>query len=492
MKKLFSLLLVLCLALSAFPAFAVAEEPLEFTMIIPLYSDEPSLDDAFWSAWQELTGAKLIVEWVPSADFHTKYNLKLSSGDIPEVSSVPDVRTSALINAIRQGAFWDLTDYLGDFSKYPNLLNNQVEGAYKYLSVDGRIFGLPRSRTQADNGLKIRKDWLDKAGLAVPTNLDEYREALKVVVAMDPDGNGQDDTIGLIAVGGTDSLPIIPITSAFGAFKPQFDADGGYIATQLNDATTDTIAYFRDLYADGTLAQEFPAIKNNQAIELFTSGAGVSYPRSIWWDYDWEQTLKKIQPEAEIVNLTLEGPDGYAIELLTGVSGGFYISKKVPEEKMLRILDYFERSASVEAYDLSYFGVEGVHHEVLEDGGKKMTEQGTKEINVTSKGAGVLNYSEWAKVDAANAPKAYNDMKHEEVARYVELGLPQFMSHALSDTWAQTWPNYAEEWASMGTKAIFGQITMEEYQAYVDQLRAMPEFKQAFIELAEYYKNLGE
>ncbi|MDL2319208.1 hypothetical protein LJC74_09095, partial [Eubacteriales bacterium OttesenSCG-928-A19] len=131
MKKLLTVLLALCMIGGLMPAALAEDAPLEFTMIIPLYSDEPSLDDDFWTAWQELTGSKLTVEWVPSADFHTKYNLKLSSGDIPEVSSVPDVRTSALVNAIRQGAFWDLTDYLGDFSNYPNLLNNQVEGAYK-------------------------------------------------------------------------------------------------------------------------------------------------------------------------------------------------------------------------------------------------------------------------------------------------------------------------------------------------------------------------
>ncbi len=494
MKRLLALVLTLILGLGivSVPAMAAEEAPLEISIIIPLYSDEPSLDDAFWSAWQELTNSKLTVEWVPSGDFHTKYNLKLSSGDIPEVSSVPDVRTPTLINAIKQGAFWDLTDYLGDFSKYPNLYKNQVEGAYKYLTVDGRIYAVPRSRTQTDNGLKIRKDWLDKCGLPVPTTLEEYREALKVICASDPDGNGKNDTIGLIAVGSTNGLPIIPITSAFGAFKPQFDADGGYIATQLNDATTATIAYFRDLYADGTLAQEFPAIKNNQAIEMFTSGMGASYPRSIWWDYDWEQTLKKIQPEAELLNLTLKGPDGYAIELLTGVSGGFYISKKVPEEKMLKILDYFEKSASVEAFDLAYFGVEGIHHTVLEDGSKKMTEQGTKEVNVTSKGAGVLNYGKWVKVDAANAPAAYNEMKRKEVEKYVELGLPQFMSHAISDTWSQTWPSYEEEWAAMGTKAIFGEITMDEYKAYVENLRSMPEFKQAFQELTAYYNNLNQ
>lgn len=492
MKKLLCIVLclVMCLGLSA-PAALAEDAPLTIDMIIPLYSDAPSLDDAFWTAWQELCGAKLNVEWVPSSDFHTKYNLKLSSGDIPEVSSVPDVRTAPLINAIKEGAFWDLTDFLGDFSRYPNLLQNQVEGAYKYLTVDGRIYGLPRSRTRIDNGLKIRKDWLDKCGLAVPTTLEEYREALKIICQSDCDGNGLNDTIGLIATGSTTSIPVSPFLCAYGALDAQFDADGGYIATQLNDGTLEAVDYLRSLYADGTLAQEFPAIKSAQAIELFTSGAGASYLRSIWWDYDWEQTMKKTDENAQIINLTLQGPVHAAVELNTGVSGGFYISKKVPEEKVLKILDYFEKSASVEAYDLAYFGVEGVHHTVEPDGAKKMTELGSKEINVTSKGAGVLNYGKWAKVDAANGTKAYNEAKRAEVADFDEIGSVVFMSHALSDTWTQIWPMYEEEYTSMATKAIFGQISMDELRAYVLELRELPEMKQAFQELAAYYNELN-
>lgn len=466
------------------------EQDLTISMILPLYSEEPSIDDAFWSAWQTLTGAKLDIEWVPSADYHTMLALKLSADDLPEVVSVPDVRTSALVNAIRCNDFWDLTPYLADFSLYPNLIDNQAIDAYKYLSVDDRIYALPRSRTQTDSGLKIRKDWLDKSGLPIPRTLEEYRQALRVMMDSDPDGNGRHDTIGLVAIGSRNTLPVIPFNVAFGAFAPQFDAYGGYIATQLNDGTMETIAFFRDLYADGTLMPEFPAIKENQAIELFTGGVAASFYRSIWWDYDWERKLHVDQPEAELVNLCLEGPKGYAVELLTGVAGGFYISSKVPEQKVLQILDYFERSASREAYDLAYFGVLGEHHTIAEDGTRNMTEQGMREITVSSKGAGVLCYDPWAKVDASNAPEAYNEKKRQEVARYAEVGMTQFMAHAISDTWSQIWPNYEEEWVSVAIKAIMGEVSMDAYMAYVQDLRDKPEFKLAFQELRMYYDHL--
>lgn len=175
----------------AAPKAAEAEKPLTVKIFAGLYNDAPDMNNAYWTEWQKRTNSKLEMEWVPSGDIDTKMDLVLASGDLPEILSSPNANRPSLINAAKNGAFWDLGPFLGDFKEFPNLKNNLAKDALKYLSVDGKVYALPRSRSRVDLGLKIRKDWLDKLNIPVPTTLDEYAAALKKITDADLDGNGK-------------------------------------------------------------------------------------------------------------------------------------------------------------------------------------------------------------------------------------------------------------------------------------------------------------
>jgi len=464
------------------------EEPLSIQMFAGLYNDMPDMNNAYWSEWQKRLNVKLDVEWVPDGDLNTKMDLLLASGDLPEVLASPTSTKPTLISAIKNGAFWDLTPFLGDFSKYPNLRDNMAKDAYKYLSVDGKIYAVPRSRSRVDQGMRIRKDWLDALNIPEPTTLDEYAAALKKIVESDPDGNGSIDSLGLIGHGVIISDGDISFAAGFGATNPHFNDEGGLVYTRLNPGFTRTVEWFRQLYEDGVLPKEFAVMKKTQAEELYKTGRAAAYVRSVWWDKEWEDSIKKSgQPNAKIKQLLLVGPDGDpAVDLSTGVSGGYYISKKVPEEKVWKLLDYFERTASEEITDFAYYGLEGIHHTVV-DGQKVLTEQGVKEVNTTSKGAGVLAYAQWGKVVSASGSKEYNDAKIKEVEKYDEVGIVEPFRYILSETWLKVWPKYETEWQTMVTKAIVGQISMDEYKAYVDKLNADPQMRTAYKEFADSY-----
>ncbi|MBD2844363.1 extracellular solute-binding protein [Paenibacillus sp. IB182496] len=462
---------------------SAADEPLHIQMFAGLYNELPRMDNAYWTEWQERTNTVLDIEWVPSGDLDTKMDLVLASGDLPEVLSSPNMRPP-LISAIKNGAFWDLTPLLGDFSDYPNLANNLAPNWEKYVSVDGKIYGLPRSRSRMDIGIKMRKDWLDQLGLPVPKTLDEYKDALKAIVEADPSGMG---TFGLIGHGvivddGDDAF-----AGAFGALDPYFNEAGGYVPKELTPMYGDMVEWFRGLYSEGLLAQEFSVMKKTQAEELYKSGRAASYPRSIWWDKEYEDAISKTQADPEIVNLALEGPGGVSVNLATGVSGGYFISKKVPEAKVKQILDYLELTASEELTELAYYGLEGVHHEVI-DGQKVLNDLGREEINTTSKGAGVLAYAKWGKVESASGSKEYNDAKKESVAHFDEVGKIEPKTGLNSDKWLTEWAKHSSEWQAMVTRAIVGQIPMEEYRAYVEELNELPAMQAAFDELAEEYE----
>ncbi|TBL79597.1 extracellular solute-binding protein [Paenibacillus thalictri] len=462
-------------------------KPLAIKMFAGLYNDVPDMNNAYWTEWQKRTNSKLDIEWVPDGDLNTKLDLLLASGDLPEVLASPTSTRPTLLNAIRNGAFWDLTPFLGDLSQYPNLKNNLAKDALKYLTVDGKIYAVPRSRSRIDPGIKIRKDWLDKLNIPVPTTLDEYAAALKKIVTSDPDGNGKNDTLGLIGHGVIVNDGDASFAAGFGASDPTYNAEGGLIESRLTPQYADLVAWFRGLYQDGVLPKEFAVMKKTQAEELYKTGMAASYVRSIWWDDEWEKSIAKTQPNPKILDLQLKGPKGDAVDLQTGVSGGYYISKKVPEEKVKQLLKYFDYTASQEITDLGYYGIEGVHYKSV-DGQKVLTEQGVKEVNTTSKGAGVLAYAKWGKVESASGTKAFNDAKKKEVEKFDEIGKVNPFAFSQSTTWNNTWTKYENEWKAMVTKAIVGQITMDEYKAYIDKLNNLPEMKTAFKEFAASYK----
>jgi putative aldouronate transport system substrate-binding protein len=466
------------------------EELLKVKMLSGLYSEVPDMNNAFWTELQKRLKVKLDIEWIPAGDFNTKSDLVLASGDLPEILAYPNLPSVTLLNAIKNGAFWDLTPLLGDLSDYPNLKNNLAPNALKYLSLGGKIYALPRSRSLIDLSIPIRKDWLDKLGLAVPTTLEQYEEALKKIVEGDPDGNGKKDTYGIVGQGVIVADGDGAFGAAFGTHDPTYNADGGMIYHSLTPQYTELVAWFRKLYSQGILPKEFATMKKTQAEEMYQTGRAASFVRGTRYIYDWEQGAKKVQPEAKFIALPpMKGPKGYSVQLSTGVNGGFYISKKVPEAKVKQILKYLDASASKEITDLAYNGIEGVHY-TMEGGQRKPTALGSKEINTTSLGATVLAYTQWGKVDNPGAPKAYNDEKHKEVADYEKLGKVNPFDGLVSNTWLDIWPKYEAEFKSMIVKAIVAQISMEDFKAYVDKLNNLPEFKKAYKEFGDAYKDV--
>ncbi len=466
-------------------------EPLEIKFMSPLFENVPDMNNPWWTEFQKKTNTKWNIEWVPTGDYDSKLDMVLASGDLPDITVSLNLAKPTLVSAIKKGAFWDLTPVLGDFSKYPNLKKNPTPNAWSQVKVDGKIWGVPRSRPQIDLGIKIRKDWLDKLGIPMPATLDEYRVALKKIVDSDMDGNGKKDTLGLIGYGfimqDSDSV----FMTAFGCYDLVKDADGGLIHPYLTGGYSDYVEYMRNLYADGILAKEFSVMKSTQAEELFTTGRAASYTRNIWRDYAFQEQIRKVQPEAAVETIPpMKAPKGgLTAWLARGVYGAFYISKKVPQDKLMRIMDFYESTTTEEWLNMCYFGIEGVHYTMV-NGQKTLNDRGTKEIGTSVQQPTALMNNTWAKVVYPGAPKDYNDAKLKSVEVISKLGKINPFEATVSDSWTNTWPKYDKEFQANTIKAIVGQISMEEYRKYQESLRNMPDFKKAFKELTESYNGI--
>ncbi|MDQ0253316.1 putative aldouronate transport system substrate-binding protein [Evansella vedderi] len=469
----------------------VNEEPLEISMILPLFEEVPDMNNEYWTEFQERTNTKLNIEWVPSGDFNTKFDLVLSSGALPDVLWAPNINSPSLLRAINNGAFWEIGQFLGDFSNYPNLKENASPNAWRMMNMNGEIYGIGRNRPSIDQGIKIRKDWLDNLGLPVPTTLEEYADALEAMVKQDPNGTGRNDTIGYVhSYGGTGIHDAFAV--GFGAFDPAFDEDGGLIHFNMHPAYVETVGYFADLYARGILPQEFASISRTQTQELFESGQAASYIRNIWRAWMFEESIKRHTPEAEVIVIELEGPAGPAVMLESGVFGALMLSHELSEEKVLRILDYFEQTNSHEFFHDIFYGYEGIHHELDDNGYPVMTELGEVQIGSSVQQPLPLTYNDWWKIVDKNAPEEYNERMLADTEHYAEIGKVNPFSYLRSETWVDAWPRYQNEWETRVVEAIVGNITMDEFEEYIENLRNLPQFKESFQEFAEAYEAFWE
>ncbi|HML47566.1 MAG TPA: extracellular solute-binding protein, partial [Clostridia bacterium] len=417
--------------------------------------------------------------------YQQKVDLLLTSDSIPDVIQLTSTTAPTIVKAFNNGTFWDLTDYLGDFSNYTNFRDHTNLNAWSLSKIKGRNYFMPRTRGNLDSALFIRQDWLDKLGLETPKTLEELRVALKAIVASDCDGNGQNDTIGI--------QPNNAFLGAFDNREVTYTEDGqGIIHRFLTPAYAEYVAYMSSLFSDGLISAEYPMIKGQQQEELFLSGRMATYMKNAWHKYRCETELQKVQEGAKVELMpALEGPNGYAHIYDLGFFGGTAISSKVPEEKMLKILDFFNRTCAPEYYNLVNYGIEGVHY-VLVDGFPSLTEQGKLEVTNSFNAPFIFATAEFAKVDSPLAPMSYNLQTREKMMELYTLGgtggKVEKFNVLQSDSWSSFWSKTQEEFEAMEASAITGEISIEDFIAYQQSLLEDPEVVASFAEFMVSYR----
>jgi putative aldouronate transport system substrate-binding protein len=139
-------------------------------------------------------------------------------------NSLPDlfmVRRSAWLNLIKNGLVAPVDDL---YALMPHRTEVQYDAdSRNHTTVDGVSYGLASPGAVIKNeGMLIRKDWLDKLGLAVPVTTEDYLNVMRAFTNNDPDGNGRKDTYGYGAFIETDAMSegvgrrFDPLMGAFG------------------------------------------------------------------------------------------------------------------------------------------------------------------------------------------------------------------------------------------------------------------------------------
>ncbi len=153
---------------------------------------------ADWFVYERIRnelGINLVLTPLPSSstDRDVKMNAAGAADALPDMMSI---RRPVMINLAKQGLLAPVDDMFAMMPERTAKMYNQ--DSFAYATYNGHIYGFAPStgEIKKNEGILIRKDWLDKLGLDIPVTLDDYMNVMKAFTYDDPDGNGKNDTYG--------------------------------------------------------------------------------------------------------------------------------------------------------------------------------------------------------------------------------------------------------------------------------------------------------
>lgn len=278
--------------------------------------------------WQKTTN--ITVEWqnLPDTVFQEKKNLILASGDLPDAFFNTGLSDSEVVTYGTNGTLVPLETLIE--SHAPNLkkiLDARPDIKAAITMSDGHIYTLPSVEelglVQFPHMLAINKAWLDKLGMAVPTTIDEYHDALLAFKKDDPAGGGK--TIPLSYEPGSWCGDIVDLIAALGGLPDNADhrivQDGKVIFTAAQPEYKKAISALNTWYKEGLIDPESFS-QDDKAYLAKGKTTTQSLGSFVWWEI--EEMVGAEQADDYVLVPIMTGVDG---KKLASVSNNQEISR---------------------------------------------------------------------------------------------------------------------------------------------------------------------
>jgi putative aldouronate transport system substrate-binding protein len=416
MKKLLSLICILSMLLCLVPS-SIAESSSTDPVEITYFRQELGRNSvAYYSetAWfQELEkrlNVKInIVGPSSSEDYNTAVNIMLVSGDYPDMLFYDwNNYSGGAMAGVEDGIILPIStneDYKAKVSNWFDIIASNDNIRRAVTLDDGSIDQFCHYETNIARsaywGYAIRKDWLDRLGLEVPTTMDELYTVLTAFKEQDANGNGDpNDEIPLTSCNWwlTNHPMMDSLTAAYGLKVNTMyrDPQTGKITywTEYNDGANfkEYVTTMRKWYSEGLIDPEYVSQKYEACSAKITgdkAGVFFCFPDSV---INYKAALKSTitaagyaDPDAVMIYgmIPMKGPDGVAYDYdndnamvsYAGANQSTVITTAAVEhgtvDKCLEIINYLY---SEEGSDLINWGVEGVSYTVNADGTKQWTD----------------------------------------------------------------------------------------------------------------------
>ncbi|NQX59796.1 extracellular solute-binding protein [Paenibacillus qinlingensis] len=376
---------------SATPGGATASNttaaPTTLKVLAIIFGQLPNSENNAAKADIEKRGnVKLDIDFVPSDAYSDKLSVALTSGAKYDLVLFTDP-FDKYQSFVKSGAFQDLSSFI----KGKKNLEFIPEQTWKNMESGGKRFGIPRPRGLYGGGeanVIMRKDWLDKYNLPVPQTLDELTNALKVFKEKDPAGSGK--TIPMVVNNQPDAYTQIPpfgminpIAFAFG-IPNSFKVDGTKAIASFQDPQYKSyLDWLRTAYADKLIDKDAPVQKATPAQDKFYAGVAGAYVGQVQHIDPAGINVNKLvktDPGAKIVAIpSITGPNGKkGAAVVSGYYGIWVVPQGVAKDKVSKIVDFLDFTASEENDVFFQTGVVGVHSSGLKNGITERTPEQTK------------------------------------------------------------------------------------------------------------------
>ena len=389
MKKLSSRILGLLLALvmmTAGMSIAAAESAETYPDIEYWFTNEGFLPAEVGGAYYNLTKETIgvgvympYVDWNGGQTYREQLALRVAANDMPDIF----IYNNGIENSmILDGVALDLTDYLPEYM--PHVWEAIPASVWETVKANdptgqGRIWTIPDVTTFTRHGAYIRTDWLEAVGKEMPKTQEEFVDVLRAFKENDLNGNGAADEIptgGRMEARWMDYLFAMYGVAMYEGY-PEWDVyDGQITYSAVTPNMKEALKFVSDLYKEGLLdpetllnsAGDWSGKFDSNRIGVYYHIPWVAYQR-LQGIYDFTGGAVKAQV-ANLPQISAEGYEGFITVKPTGNSGKMVSADVAKDEQLMkaafRVLDC---QYNMEYRDLKY-GVEGMHHEVVD--GKKV------------------------------------------------------------------------------------------------------------------------
>lgn len=215
------------------------EEKLELELYFVPWVGIPIEGEDMYLEWiNEVTNASWTITY--ASDFESEIATRAASNDMPDLIVFDNY--NLIFKLYEQNMLLD--DWSPYADQLPCTLANMGETQTTYFTVDGKLMCVPTLGGEQLYSFMIRKDWLEKLGLEMPTNIEELLEVARAFTFKDPDGNGLHDTYGFCSAGSGSMGEIMQLQNLWSPYCYK-DVKSGFYITEEGTVSSNIV--------DGTL-----------------------------------------------------------------------------------------------------------------------------------------------------------------------------------------------------------------------------------------------
>jgi len=197
-------------------------------------------EDKYLEWINEVTGADWTITY--ASDFESEIATRAASNSMPDLIVFDNY--NLIFKLYEQNMLLD--DWTPYADQLPCTLANMGEIQTDYFTVGGKLMCVPTLGGEQLYSFMIRKDWLEKLGLSMPTTVEELLEVARAFTYKDPDGNGLHDTYGFCSAGSGSMGEIMQLQNLWSSYCYK-DIKSGFYITEEGTVSSNIV--------DGTLKE---------------------------------------------------------------------------------------------------------------------------------------------------------------------------------------------------------------------------------------------